>query len=85
MNFSQLGYTVFALCPDMPQVQSSPDVDAPNVSAVRAVRMFCPSPTAAHRVQLLLVAHPRMAPEDKKIRPVDALGPHSTNSVGYEV
>ena len=35
LNFSQLGYTVFALCPDRPQARSSSDADSSNVSSVR--------------------------------------------------
>ncbi|KAI1794537.1 hypothetical protein LXA43DRAFT_995466 [Ganoderma leucocontextum] len=34
LSFSQLGYTVFALCPDKPQAQAPSDADASNVSSL---------------------------------------------------
>ncbi|PIL24161.1 hypothetical protein GSI_13914 [Ganoderma sinense ZZ0214-1] len=34
LSFSQLGYTVFALCPDKPQAQVPSDADASNVSSL---------------------------------------------------
>ncbi len=73
LDFSELGYTVFVLCPDRhrdPQtLASSSTPDASNVSSVREIRIVS-LPLSSDAECFESAARAGLAPEDQKVRPL---------------